>query len=115
LWFSNIILNYNDEFKLLDMKGEINNKLTLSGDAYYDYGKIYQSILGLDMIVHGYNIDLDYLSKMRSMFIIHMKRLGLNIPYLNYVTKSLIYGIFWCLPTINYDKKIQIINLIKSI
>lgn len=115
LWFSNIILNYNDEFKLLDMKGEINNKLTLSGDAYYDYGKIYQSILGLDMIVHGYNIDLDYLAKMRSMFIIHMKRLGLNIPYLNYVTKSLIYGIFWCLPTINYDKKIQIINLIKSI
>ena len=43
-WFSNILLTYTDEIKCIDMKGHVNNHLSLNGDIYYDYGKLYQSI-----------------------------------------------------------------------
>ena len=42
------MLTYNDELKFIDMKGQITDILTLNGDMYYDYGKMYQSILGIE-------------------------------------------------------------------
>ena len=44
-WFSNIILTYDDNYKFIDMKGQVDNILTINGDIYYDYGKLYQSIM----------------------------------------------------------------------
>jgi hypothetical protein len=42
-WFSNIILDYQDQYRLIDMRGQIDSVLTMNGDKYYDYGKMYQS------------------------------------------------------------------------
>ena len=52
-WFSNIILDYHDQYRLIDMRGQIDGILTMNGDKYYDYGKMYQSILGYDLILNG--------------------------------------------------------------
>lgn len=49
-WFSNI-LYYKNQFIFFDMRGKIGNHYTLQGHALYDYGKLYQSILGLDAII----------------------------------------------------------------
>ena len=38
-WFSNIILDYHDQYRLIDMRGQIDGILTMNGDKYYDYGK----------------------------------------------------------------------------
>jgi len=93
-WFSNILLTYNDNVKLIDMKGQVNNVLTLNGDAYYDYGKLYQSILGYDLMLNSIEIDINYIQTMKTYFLQKCLKKGLNLYYLKYVTKSLIFGTF---------------------
>lgn len=113
-WFSNIILTYEDTYKMIDMKGQVDGILTIGGDRYYDYGKFYQSILGYDLILNGYKIDEDYIKSMNDYFVSKCNSIGLNIRYLKYVTKSLIFGTFHSL-----DKRLEIKNniwaLLKSI
>jgi hypothetical protein len=93
-WFSNIILMYDDSYKLLDMKGQVDGILTVGGDRYYDYGKLYQSIIGYDLILHGLIPDSEYLNGVKGLFLQKCTGIGLNIPYLTFVTKSLIFGTF---------------------
>ena len=57
LWFSNMIL-INNNFKFYDMRGRIHDKFTIKGHTFYDFAKIYQSIVGLDSIIeHGIHIN----------------------------------------------------------
>jgi capsule biosynthesis phosphatase len=113
-WFSNIIMMYNDTYKLIDMKGQVDGVLTINGDKYYDYGKLYQSILGYDLVLNDIVIDKEYLNDIHNIFIEKCKNIGLNIEYLKYVTKSLIFGNF---PFLDKPKEIKqkIWDLIKSI
>jgi capsule biosynthesis phosphatase len=93
-WFSNILLTYEDEIKCIDMRGQIYNELTLNGDIYYDYGKFYQSILGYDLIINNKIINKEYMKKMKDYFLKKCKEKSLNLDYLFWVTKSLIFGTF---------------------
>lgn len=93
-WFSNIILKYDNIYKLIDMKGIVDDIYTLNGDIYYDYGKFYQSIIGYDLILHNDDIDYTYINEMKDYFLKKCIHKGLNINYLKAVTKSLIFGSF---------------------
>jgi len=53
--FSNII-SYNG-IKFIDMRGKIGETLTIFGDVFYDYAKIYQSLCGYDFILNN-KIDI---------------------------------------------------------
>ena len=112
-WFSNILLTYDNQLKFLDMKGKVYTELTINGDMYYDYGKIYQSILGYDLILHNDFIDYEYINKFKEYFIKKCRTKNLNINYLTAVTKSLIFGVFHSLK--ENDPKDNIWNFIKSI
>jgi len=95
-WFSNILLNYsNDELVCIDMKGQVYGELTLNGDIYYDYGKMYQSILGYDLILNKQSINEEYLQKNKTYFLKKCQQINLNLDYLHWVTKSLIFGTFY--------------------
>lgn len=102
-WFSNILMTYVDSYKLIDMKGQVDGQLTTGGDIYYDYGKMYQSIIGYDLVLSGVSPNEKYISKTRDYFIEKCIDRGLNIDYLKYVTKSLIFGTFHFI-----DKPIEI-------
>jgi capsule biosynthesis phosphatase len=96
-WFSNIIMSCHNTYKLLDMKGINDDILTLNGDIYYDYGKLYQSILGYDLVLNGYGIhniekQNGYIQGMKSYFLEKCASKGMNIQYLTYVTKGLVFG-----------------------
>lgn len=91
-WFSNIILDYNNQYKVIDMKGQVDGILTLNGDMYYDYGKLYQSILGYDLVLNDCQVDWSYISTMRDIFIGTCTNLGIDIHYLTAVTRSLMFG-----------------------
>jgi len=93
-WFSNILLEYSENYKLIDMKGQLDNILTLNGDIYYDYGKMYQSILGYDLYLNNCTINKEYLKKLQLYFLKKCNKLNLNIDYLTAVTQSLIFGVF---------------------
>ena len=113
-WFSNIILTYEDEYKLIDMKGQVDNILTLNGDIYYDYGKLYQSIIGYDLILNGQPINIEYIVSMKRYFLEKCALLGLNLTYLKYVTMGLIFGTFHFTDS-NTTIKNNIMDLIKTI
>lgn len=65
---SNCILEINNELKLIDMRGYQGNELSIYGDIYYDYGKIYQSITGYDEILLNKNISNNYKNKILQVF-----------------------------------------------
>ena len=113
-WFSNILLTYDDEFKFIDMKGQVDGTLTISGDMYYDYGKLYQSILGYDLILNEIEIDIEYINKMKTFFILKCETIGLNLDYLKWITKGLIFGVFHSIEGKSNIKN-RIWELIKSI
>lgn len=50
--FTNIMIEPNGDHKFCDMRGRIDEHLTISGDVAYDLGKVYQSLTGYDFILH---------------------------------------------------------------
>jgi capsule biosynthesis phosphatase len=120
-WFSNIILKYaigdgdGCRYKLLDMRGMIDDILTLNGDIYYDYGKLYQSILGYDLVLNG-NASRDaYFQEMKTYFLQKCSAKGLNIDFLTYVSKGLVFGTMPFISHYDNDVKKNVWDFIKSI
>lgn len=66
--FSNILITPNLELKFVDMRGKIGSELTLIGDKWYDYGKIYQSLIGYDEILLETHINPEYGLKLQQCF-----------------------------------------------
>ena len=95
----NILLNqtFQDFEVVISDNSKDDNILNLNGDMYYDYGKLYQSILGYDLVLNNCNIDKEYISTMKTYFIKKCNELNLNIEYLSAVTKSLIFGTFYAI------------------
>lgn len=60
--FTNIILTTCGKYKFIDMRGKLGDKHTIYGDIFYDYAKIYQSLIGYDNIINGLQIDDNYCS-----------------------------------------------------
>jgi capsule biosynthesis phosphatase len=112
-WFSNIILTYDDKYKFIDMKGQLYEIENICGDKYYDYGKLYQSILGYDLILNNIDFDDEYINNMKIYFLLKCKEDNLNLNYLTYVTKSLVFGTFHFLNDNNPKEKIW--NFLKKI
>ena len=44
------------------MRGKLGDEMTLEGDIWYDYAKIYQSIIGYDFILNDIEIDNIYIN-----------------------------------------------------
>ena len=75
------------------------------GDCFYDYGKLYQSILGYDILLNNNKIDELYTNKMKEYYLNKCTDIGLNIEYLKWVTKSLVFSSFpFMKNTTNKDK-----------
>jgi capsule biosynthesis phosphatase len=112
-WFSNIILDYSDNIKLIDMKGQVDGILSLNGDRYYDYGKMYQSILGYDLIINDCVMDEDYISTMNKYFIEICLKNNLNIKFIKAVTMSFLFSNIYFLD--KNDKKNKVWDFIKKL
>ena len=66
--FTNILLSSENEFKFIDMRGELGGKQTIFGDKWYDFAKILQSIIGYDEILIGKPVGSDYRNSVRGWF-----------------------------------------------
>jgi capsule biosynthesis phosphatase len=91
--FSNVLLDYQEEFKFIDMRGTIEDRKTIYGDVFYDYAKIYQSICGYDHILAGIQIDYDKVNRYREMFEREfVEKWGTErLQYLKYITVGLYF------------------------
>ena len=112
--FTNILINKFGKIKMIDMKGVIGNINTIYGDIFYDYAKIYQSIIGYDEILNDIIISKLYKDK----FINHFKSRFLekytedDFYFLKIIVASLLFTL---IPLHNNDKCIKYYNLIKEL
>ena len=60
--FTNV-LNTKQGLKFIDMRGKLGETLSIQGDIYYDYAKVYQSLIGYDFILNDTEIDNVYVNE----------------------------------------------------
>ena len=94
LWFSNILLTYHHNIKCIDMKGKVNGMFTTGGDILYDYGKLYQSILGYDTVLYGTSVSDEYHKKIKDYAEDYFIKIGLSLENIRAVSLSLMIGTF---------------------
>jgi capsule biosynthesis phosphatase len=66
--FTNILHSINGDLKFIDMRGKVGDNLTIFGDIFYDFSKIYQSLIGYDFILNNLEIDFTYTKKLIEYF-----------------------------------------------
>ncbi len=94
--FSNVLLTSDTTIKLIDMRGEIGGRLTKVGDVFYDYAKIYQSLVGYDLIlVKNQAPRLVDQFPLKNVFEeIFVSKFGNDmLGYLKYLTASLFFSL----------------------
>jgi len=110
--FSNVLLTSNTTIKLIDMRGELGGRFTKVGDVFYDYAKIYQSLVGYDYIlIQNQAPRLTDLSPLKNVFEeIFMSKFGSDmLNYLKYLTASLFFSL---IPLHDNDKCDKFYNCI---
>ena len=111
---TNILINQFGKIKLIDMRGKQGNISTLSGDALYDWAKIYQSLIGYDEILEDKEINNDY----KKLLLSHFEKKYMEIynktdlTELKMITRLLLFTL---LPLHNNEKCIKYYNLIQKI
>ena len=93
------------------MKGKVDDILTLNGDKLYDYGKLYQSILGYDCILNNCKLPDNY-AILRTHFENEIIKNNIDISYLKVVTFSLVIGTLHSIE--NIEVKQRVWNWIKE-
>lgn len=112
--FTNILIDEKNLIKMIDMRGKVGNKLTTHGDIFYDYAKIYQSLIGYDHILMDKDIDDEYILKNIEVFNNYIiSNFGQKkLIEIQQITKSLLLSL---IPIHNNEKCIQYYNLISKI
>jgi len=108
---TNIIINNFGKIKLIDMRGQIGDLLTIYGDKFYDYAKLYQSLIGYDEILEDKNVNSIYKKKMINFYENKFIELYNNeyLEYIKIITKSLLFTL---IPLHNNNKCIKYYDLI---
>lgn len=111
LVFTNIILTNTGQIKFIDVKGKQGSDLSIFGDRFYDYAKMYQSLVGYDEILLDKEITESYKNKMISHFESYFSKNEINV--VKKITKSLLVSL---IPLHNEPQKFKkYINLAQKI
>lgn len=112
--FTNIIINQFEKIKLIDMRGELSDKLTILGDWLYDWSKIYQSLIGYDEILLNKKINQEYKINLIKFFESYFvkKYDEESLINLKMITKSLLFTL---IPLHNNEKCDRYFELINQI
>lgn len=112
--FTNILIDNFDNLKFIDMRGKVGDSLTTCGDIFYDYAKVYQSIIGYDFILMGKTINNEIVESNKEIF--HefiLNNFGETVlNNIKWITKSLLLTL---IPLHDNDKCNDYYNLITKI
>ena len=109
--FTNV-LQTEQGLKFIDMKGKIDDELTIIGDTYYDLAKVYQSILGYDFILNDIELDNVYINEFKIAFENLFNKEGLR--NLKIITASLFFTLM-PLHTEDQDKFAKYFKIINTL
>lgn len=112
--FTNILINEFGKIKFIDMRGKLGNKLTIYGDWLYDWGKLYQSLIGYDEILEDKYVNSDYKNILINYFVeLFVNRFSENdFDNLKLITKSLLFSL---IPLHDNEKCIKFYELLQKI
>ena len=105
--FTNVFLDINNDIKLIDPRGKIGSKLTTYGDIFYDYAKIYQSLIGYDCILNGKDKKSKYSEKFENIFeeYIEEKFSSTELNYIKLITCSHLFSLLPLHDDVNKNQK----------
>jgi len=109
--FTNV-LQTEQGLKFIDMKGKVDDELTIYGDNYYDLAKVYQSILGYDFILNDIELDNVYMKDFKQYFEQSFSEESLNI--IKMITASLFFTLI-PLHTEDQDKFAKYFKIINTL
>jgi capsule biosynthesis phosphatase len=111
---TNILINKFGKIKFIDMRGKVENTLTIYGDFLYDWAKLYQSLLGYDKILLGKTMSYSYESKMLECFESYFVELYSDayLSDLKIIVKSLLFSL---IPLHDNDLCVEYYALIKKL
>ena len=116
--FTNIIILPDERLKFIDMRGKVGDELTIFGDKFYDYAKVYQSIVGYDFILNGLQENVEYVYTFDNKFTSYITETfgGDYCRYIKYITASLIYSLIPIhnVDMIKFNRYIRLINKLIS-
>lgn len=102
--FTNILQTENQQIKFIDMKGVLDDQLyTIFGDMRYDHAKLYQSLLGYDLIINNMNELSDYQKDLIKFYENYLKS-KFSESYLKQV-KLITSSLFFTLIPFHYNSK----------
>jgi len=92
---TNILINKFGKIKFIDMRGKVEDTLTICGDFLYDWAKLYQSLIGYDKILLGKTISYSYETTMIRCFESYFVELYSEeyLVYLKVIVKSLLFSL----------------------
>jgi capsule biosynthesis phosphatase len=91
--FTNILLNQFNKLKFIDMRGILLEEVSMYGDIFYDYAKIYQSLLGYDEKVLNKVLNRYYKQKLIKFFEEYIRKEfdDITLNNIRAITYSLIF------------------------
>jgi hypothetical protein len=101
-----MILDFHGNIKLIDMRGEVDGKLTLGGDPIYDYAKIYQSLRGFDAILYGDEYDAEYARSLIEIFFKYLTDISIDTNDVILISDVLILGTFHAIENVSVRDRI---------
>ena len=111
--FSNILIDKFGKIKLIDPRGVLGDKATIYGDIFYDYAKVYQSLLGYDEVMQNKSVSAEYRDKMiKILFNFIEKEYNIiAVKNIKTIANSLLFSL---IPLHDNDKCSGYFNLIKK-
>lgn len=87
--FTNVIKTHSG-IKFIDMRGKVDDELTIFGHTLYDLAKVYQSLIGYDYILEDQESDPLYRLRLLSYF---EERFHSNLSEIRIITASLLFSL----------------------
>ena len=93
--FTNIIINNFNKLKFIDMRGQIDEQLSIFGDVFYDWAKLYQSLIGYDEILENKVLISDYKDNLIKFYEEKITSLFDKeyLTYIKIITASLLFSL----------------------
>ena len=111
--FSNILMDKFGKIKLIDPRGVVGDKTTIYGDIFYDYAKVYQSLLGYDEVMQNKSVSNEYREHLIGILFnfIEKEYNVMAVKNIKTIANSLLFSL---IPLHDNDKCSGYFNLIKK-
>jgi len=109
--FTNVFLTETG-LKFIDPRGKIGEEFSIFGDVYYDFAKVYQSIIGYDFILNDLDFSFEYQEKIRTRFESNFSEAEIRI--IKDIAASLLFSLI-PLHSFSESKFDRYIKIIKSL